>query len=111
MRLRLWLPKQDHPERIPCELGLNEKIGDDYQEKLPFALSMGARRRSVRSAFFLRRGPEGTGIGRSASTPVQGSSIPEVAKFSDVTSALALSFEYVASHTSKKYLIETLGRA
>jgi hypothetical protein len=44
-----------------------------------------------------------------AATPVQCGSIPEVAKFTDATSALGLSFEYVASHTSKKYLIETMG--
>jgi hypothetical protein len=30
-------------------------------------------------------------------------------KFSDVTSALGLHFQHVASHTSKKYLIETMG--
>ena len=44
-----------------------------------------------------------------ATTPVQAGFTPEVAKFTDVTSALGLSFEYVASHTSKKYLIETMG--
>ncbi len=44
-----------------------------------------------------------------AATPFQVGSVPEVAKFTDVTSALGLSFEYVASHTSKKYLIETMG--
>jgi len=31
------------------------------------------------------------------------------AKFTDVTFALGLNFEYVASHTSRKYLIETMG--
>jgi enediyne biosynthesis protein E4 len=36
-------------------------------------------------------------------------SSPAAAKFTDVTSALGISFEYVASHTSKKYLIETMG--
>ena len=30
-------------------------------------------------------------------------------KFSDVTSPLGIEFEYLASHTSKKYLIETMG--
>jgi hypothetical protein len=30
-------------------------------------------------------------------------------KFSDVTSALGLHFQHVASHTSRKYLIETMG--
>ena len=44
-----------------------------------------------------------------AATPVQGGSTPAVARFIDMTSALGLSFEYVASHTSKKYLIETMG--
>jgi enediyne biosynthesis protein E4 len=44
-----------------------------------------------------------------AATPAQAVSTPEVAEFTDVTSALGLSFEYVASHTSKKYLIETMG--
>jgi hypothetical protein len=36
-------------------------------------------------------------------------SLPAVAKFTDITSALGLNFEYVASHTSRKYLIETMG--
>jgi hypothetical protein len=31
------------------------------------------------------------------------------AKFTDVTSALNINFEYVASHTSRKYLLETMG--
>ncbi|HSY30571.1 MAG TPA: CRTAC1 family protein [Verrucomicrobiae bacterium] len=31
------------------------------------------------------------------------------AKFTDVTAALGINFEYLASHTSKKYLIETMG--
>jgi len=44
-----------------------------------------------------------------AATSVQVGSIPEVAKFTDVTSTLGLRFEYVASHTSKKYLIEAMG--
>ncbi|MGB2637845.1 MAG: hypothetical protein WAN32_02735, partial [Candidatus Acidiferrum sp.] len=30
-------------------------------------------------------------------------------KFTDVTSALGVSFRHIASHTSKKYLIETMG--
>jgi hypothetical protein len=34
---------------------------------------------------------------------------PDLAKYTDVTSALNINFEYVASHTSKKYLIETMG--
>src|SRR5437870_2516289 len=32
-----------------------------------------------------------------------------VGKFTDVTSSLGIQFEYLASHTSKKYLIETMG--
>ncbi|MGB7844469.1 MAG: CRTAC1 family protein [Candidatus Acidiferrum sp.] len=32
-----------------------------------------------------------------------------MARFTDVTSSLGIGFEYVASHTSKKYLIETMG--
>jgi peptidoglycan hydrolase-like protein with peptidoglycan-binding domain len=31
------------------------------------------------------------------------------ARFTDATSALGLNFEYLASHTSRKYLIETMG--
>src|ERR1700721_1300324 len=30
-------------------------------------------------------------------------------KFTDVTSSLGVSFQHIASHTSKKYLIETMG--
>ncbi len=30
-------------------------------------------------------------------------------KFADVTSALGLNFQYIASHTSRKYLLETMG--
>jgi enediyne biosynthesis protein E4 len=37
------------------------------------------------------------------------SSSQEGAKFTDVTLALGLNFEHVASHTSRKYLIETMG--
>jgi hypothetical protein len=36
-------------------------------------------------------------------------SSPDAAKFTDVTSALNINFVYVASHTSRKYLIETMG--
>ena len=43
-----------------------------------------------------------------AATQSVGSS-PDAAKFTDVTSALNINFEYVASHTSRKYLIETMG--
>jgi enediyne biosynthesis protein E4 len=34
---------------------------------------------------------------------------PALSNFIDVASAVGLNFEYVASHTSKKYLIETMG--
>jgi len=34
---------------------------------------------------------------------------PTAAKFADVTSALGVHFKHFASHTSKKYLIETMG--
>ena len=33
----------------------------------------------------------------------------DAGKFSDVTSALGVNFQYLASHTSKKYLLETMG--
>jgi enediyne biosynthesis protein E4 len=36
-------------------------------------------------------------------------SLSDGAKFTDVTSTVNINFEYVASHTSKKYLIETMG--
>ncbi|HEX4535477.1 MAG TPA: CRTAC1 family protein [Candidatus Acidoferrum sp.] len=36
-------------------------------------------------------------------------STPTPAMFTDVTAALGINFEYLASHTSKKYLIETMG--
>ncbi len=35
--------------------------------------------------------------------------LESTAKFSDVTSALGVNFRYLASHTSKKYLLETMG--
>ena len=45
-----------------------------------------------------------------AATAVQAAgSTPKTAKFTDATSALGINFEYIASHTSKKYLIETMG--
>ena len=40
---------------------------------------------------------------------VQASSSPQVANFTDVTSSIGLNFAHVASHTSRKYLIETMG--
>ena len=36
-------------------------------------------------------------------------STPASAKFTDVTTSLGIHFEYLASHTAKKYLIETMG--
>ena len=36
-------------------------------------------------------------------------STPEAVLFTDITSTLGINFEYVASHTSRKYLIETMG--
>jgi len=36
-------------------------------------------------------------------------STPAPAKFTDITAALGINFEYLASHTPKKYLIETMG--
>jgi enediyne biosynthesis protein E4 len=48
------------------------------------------------------------------SAQTQNSSSPDSAKplpgkFTDVTSSLGVHFEYLASHTSKKYLLETMG--
>src|SRR5882757_6063083 len=45
----------------------------------------------------------GAGTAQSATSP------SDLAKYIDVTSALNINFEYVASHTSRKYLIETMG--
>jgi enediyne biosynthesis protein E4 len=46
----------------------------------------------------------------SKANPVQApGSLSDGAKFTDVTSTLNINFEYVASHTSKKYLLETMG--
>jgi len=43
-------------------------------------------------------------------SPAQSAAPPsDAAKYTDVTSALNINFEYVASHTSRKYLIETMG--
>ncbi len=36
-------------------------------------------------------------------------STSEEVAFTDVTATLGINFEYVASHTTKKYLIETMG--
>ena len=48
-------------------------------------------------------------ISNSASAVQTAGSTPETAKFNDATSTLGINFEYIASHTSKKYLIETMG--
>ena len=48
-------------------------------------------------------------ISNAANAVQAAGSTPETAKFNDATSALGINFEYVASHTSKKYLIETMG--
>jgi hypothetical protein len=46
----------------------------------------------------------------SKANPVQApGSLSDGAKFTDITSTLNINFEYVASHTSKKYLLETMG--
>jgi hypothetical protein len=45
----------------------------------------------------------------SESQDSRNSTKPLPGKFSDVTSALGVHFEYLASHTLKKYLIETMG--
>jgi enediyne biosynthesis protein E4 len=46
----------------------------------------------------------------AAARSVQAADLPpHAAIFTDVTSELGLHFEYVASHTSRKYLIETMG--
>jgi len=47
--------------------------------------------------------PPGASPAQSAASPA------DPAKYTDVTSALNINFEYVASHTSRKYLIETMG--
>jgi hypothetical protein len=51
-----------------------------------------------------------TAIG-SAQQPIKPSARPKDTspKFADVTSTLGLHFQHIASHTSKKYLIETMG--
>jgi len=48
-------------------------------------------------------------ISNSSSAVQTAGSKPETAKFNDATSTLGINFEYIASHTSKKYLIETMG--
>src|SRR5712692_10241555 len=48
-------------------------------------------------------------ISNAASAVQTAGSPPETAKFNDATSTLGINLEYIASHTSKKYLIETMG--
>jgi enediyne biosynthesis protein E4 len=48
-------------------------------------------------------------ISNAASAVQAAGSTPDTARFKDATSALGINFEYIASHTSKKYLIETMG--
>src|ERR1700757_1995486 len=59
--------------------------------------SCAAAQRASKPAFF------------AAGTPQAAGSPPDAAKFTEITSALNINFEYVASHTSRKYLIETMG--
>jgi hypothetical protein len=48
-------------------------------------------------------------VGRSQTSKPLDSSKPLPGKFVDVTASLGIHFEYLASHTSKKYLLETMG--
>src|SRR4030088_880372 len=48
-------------------------------------------------------------ISDAASAVQAAGSTPKTEKFTDATSALGINFEYIASHTSKKYLLETMG--
>ena len=50
-----------------------------------------------------------TSISNAASTDQAAGPTPAMAKFNDATSTLGINFEYIASHTSRKYLIETMG--
>src|ERR1700686_4956354 len=50
-----------------------------------------------------------TSISNAASTVQAAGPTPAMAKFNDATSTLGINFEYIASHTSRKYLIETMG--
>ncbi|HXJ14457.1 MAG TPA: CRTAC1 family protein [Candidatus Limnocylindrales bacterium] len=59
----------------------------------PSAIPQDAAKKSGREAIGLQNADPSTGG----------------AKFTDVTSALGIKFQYVASHTSKKYLLETMG--
>jgi enediyne biosynthesis protein E4 len=64
----------------------------------------------VLAALILGFGLEGA-VPRSTPGAAAGSEArPETsANFADVTSTLGISFQYLASHTSKKYLLETMG--
>src|SRR6266853_274055 len=48
-------------------------------------------------------------VAGQASPAQLAASSQRAANFTDVTSTLGMNFEYVASHTSRKYLIETMG--
>src|SRR6266851_5596907 len=50
-----------------------------------------------------------TSVAGQASPDQPAASSKGTAKFTEVASALGIKFEYVASHTSRKYLIETMG--
>ena len=54
-------------------------------------------------------GQKTTALPAGQPAPNRGSISRETANFTDTTSAMGLKFEYIASHTSKKYLIETMG--
>jgi hypothetical protein len=48
-------------------------------------------------------------VASTASVGQAAGSLSDGAKFTDITSTLNINFEYLASHTSKKYLLETMG--
>src|SRR6267154_2098960 len=50
-----------------------------------------------------------TSLASQASSGQVAASSRWAASFTDVTSTLGINFEYAASHTSRKYLIETMG--
>ena len=59
------------------------------------------------SSAVVQVGPESVARGAN---PAQTAALPsDEANYKDVTSALNIKFEYLASHTSRKYLIETMG--
>jgi len=62
-----------------------------------------------RNSFLLAFLVFGTTLLSQQSAPAAKQTTTVQPKFSDVTSALDLHFQHIASHTSKKYLIETMG--